>query len=134
MASKQTASPALDRSDSPGSTHCPPPISLTDRLLAFSIPLSSKPFIAYSVFVPSDVSSDGQNSIESARRQVVSANKSLRIWHACLPSVRAGREPALYVFSITSEESVAQRISDLTAMRYDDLTCERCFSSVALQR
>jgi hypothetical protein len=116
----------FDHSDLSDPSHPLLAICPSARLLTSVIPLPHEPCIAYSIFIP--LQNDPfhcQNSMELARRQILIRNKSLSLLQSCLPRVHISREPALYVFLITSHDCVAQSLSTLNDLHLDGLLGER---------
>jgi Mediator complex subunit 13 N-terminal len=106
-----------------------PSLSSSDRLLSSFISLPKNPCINYSIFTPIQNDSlhgqDSINSIEYARRKLVLSTNTSSLFHRHLPSVRVGRDPALYVFSITSHEHAPQSLSTLHELVFDGLVGEQ---------
>jgi hypothetical protein len=103
-----------------------PSLSSSDRLLSSFISLPENPCIVYSIFTPiQNDSLNGQDSIEYARRKLVLSTDTSSLFHRHLPSVHVGRDPALYVFSITSHEHAAQSLSTLHELVFDGLVGEQ---------
>jgi len=122
MASKHTDPGHADSSDP---SRYPPPIYSTDAVLSSVLPLPPNPSIAYAVFTP--LQSDPfprHNTIELARRQILIRNGASSLLQSCLSSVHINREPALFIYFISSRDGVAQSLSMLHDLQLDGLIGE----------
>ncbi|TFY55040.1 hypothetical protein EVJ58_g8500 [Rhodofomes roseus] len=118
--------PLLASQDNTGSTflaQCPPHISTESPVLASAVTLPEYPLIAYTVFSgdPS-TKADNLNSIEHARRHVLSRNEGRDILNSLLPAVHISKDAsALYVFAFGSLDRTSETQSALAALQLDDL-------------
>ena len=76
----------------------------TDKVLASRIALPPNPCISYVLFIPDSTCIYPHDSIEHARRSILSRNHiSSTVLDALLTSVHIGPEPFIYVFSLTAQ-------------------------------
>jgi hypothetical protein len=114
-----------DTHDPLGLTQLSPSLSLADELLCSSIPLPRQPCIVYSVYTPVPACiSRLHDSLELARRKVLDRNRSQPLLESWFSSVLVKRNPALYVYSIVSQDQSAQRQSEFNACTFDGLQGE----------
>ncbi|KAJ3540572.1 hypothetical protein NMY22_g4236 [Coprinellus aureogranulatus] len=103
----------------------PPPLSLEDTLLASRIPLPSSSSVAVALYRPNSSTLDNlcaaHDVIELARRQVLSRNTSPVVLDNILPSVRCGKEPALYLFLLTTQDSSEAALHRLSGLQPESL-------------
>jgi hypothetical protein len=77
---------------------------LTDKVLASRIALPPDTCISYALFTPDLTCIHPHDTVELARRSILSRNHvSSTILDALLTSVHIGPEPFIYVFSITAQ-------------------------------
>ncbi|KAF8164920.1 mediator complex subunit 13 C-terminal-domain-containing protein [Crassisporium funariophilum] len=109
-----------DRSP-PQSTFSPLQITPSDKLLASRIPLPAQPCISYALFRPTANTLSAHDSIEHARRSVISLNASANLLDSMLTSVYIGPAPFIYIFKVTQEELVDSAGEMLDSLVFDGL-------------
>jgi len=123
--------------DGPSTSHCTPQISPSDRLLSSTITLPPNPSIVYSVFIPSvNSTSRPYDSIELARRSILSRNASAALLDSLLASVQISKESCIYVFTIIASDRIGEGMSILKDLHFDGLIgeCINMFFNVHLSR
>ncbi|KAG5650092.1 hypothetical protein H0H81_000801, partial [Sphagnurus paluster] len=112
MASKPPATSAL-----------PPHISLADHVLSSRITLPLEPCVVYSRFIPDPSSSARpQQSIELARRAILSKNTSASLLESYLSSIHVGASSFIYVFLVSAKDRLADASSAMSTLSFDGLT------------
>lgn len=112
----------------------PPQISLTDQLLSSRLSLPPDPCVAYALFTPNSRSTlKPHESIELARRNILSRNASSVLLESLLSSIHIGTSPFIYVFLTSAQGHIVDATSTLATLHFDGLTSEYyCNLSVLL--
>ncbi|TFK27000.1 hypothetical protein FA15DRAFT_235562 [Coprinopsis marcescibilis] len=97
-----------------------PQISPSDRVLAVRIPLPTNPNVAFAVYHPTD--SSAHDSIELARRTVLSTSSASELVGTIIWNVQSGPAPALYLFAVSSQESLDSVQESLRQFTFPNLT------------
>jgi hypothetical protein len=116
--------PNIDSTGSGSLAQFPPAISLDSLLLSSLISLPPKPLIVYAAFTPTTLDDNTQqlSFVESARRSLVAANGHLPVLESLLSTVHITQQSStLYVFAISSAETISQSHSNLNNLSFDGL-------------
>lgn len=105
-------------------------LAYPDSLLVSRFPLPAHPTISYVLFKPNALAP--QDSIELARRSVLSRNTSASLLESLLESVQLSPEPLLYIFKLTSHLSAPAAADLLATLDFPGLTRMSCSTSFAI--
>ena len=107
-------------------------LAYPDSLLLSRFTLPPQPTISYALFKPLPNALAPQDSIELARRSILSRNTSASFLESLLESVQLSPEPLLYIFKLTPHHSAPAAANLFATLDFPGLTRMSCSTSFAI--